>query len=100
MTLLVGLLCATLGVVCAEPPSVGDVQTAYERAAQLPTAKHVSGLQIVGIDCDPTATGFSCQVGFRIAGESDERVYLDAVALKPDADAGWLLVSGLCLSGR
>lgn len=97
MSVLAGLLCLTVG--CAEP-SIGDIQQAYERAAKLPGAKHVPGLQVVGIDCESRSDTYSCQVGFKVKDDGDDRVYLDAVELKPGNGEGWLLLSGLCLSAR
>lgn len=76
MSFLAGLLCATVGLPCAEP-TVADVQLAYEQAARMPQAKHLTGLKVVGVDCEPSINAYVCQVVFKIDGEADDRDYLE-----------------------
>jgi hypothetical protein len=99
MIALLGVLCSAFGLACVEPNTT-DIQSAYERASRLPNAKHVEGLMVVGAQCDREGALYSCQVGFKVDGEADNRVYLDAISLKQQDEANWLLLSGLCLSAK
>ena len=78
-------------------PSIPDLQTAYENASNQPGSTHIPGLKIVGSQCDLSSNGkFMCQIGFRIAGEPEDRVYLDVASVEPAGSGRWTLVSGLC----
>eukprot|EP01037_Dinobryon_pediforme_P032583 gene32583-37594_t len=81
----------------AAPPSTADLQAAFEAAASDSPQTHIKGLQILGAQCDMSSAGrYSCQVGFHLAGESDDRVYLDAIVVAPGPEGAWKLLNGLC----
>ena len=93
--LLLAGLAATPVALSAEP-SLPELQEAYEKAAAQAGSTHVKGLTIVGSQCNMSDGKFFCQIGFRIEGEADERVYLDVATVEPLPSEGFSLVSGLC----
>ena len=97
-------LLAALGLVCLlapaaageNRPDVAGVQRAYDEARPDAPGTHLDGLKILGVECRPAPAGrVSCEVGFSLAGEAEDRVYLDVASLERVA-GGWRLVSGLC----
>ena len=79
------------------PPTVTDIQAAYDRAALLAGELHDKDLKIVGLDCHPGIGGrYSCQVGFVKSGYDPTRVFLDAALVERGPSRGWKLLRGLC----
>jgi len=88
--------CAGLVAWRAEPPSVGDLQRAYDREASFAGADHDEDVVIVGADCSTDGeTRYVCQVGFKRSNENSERVYLDGALLERE-NGQWKLLRGLC----
>lgn len=80
----------------AQPPSVGDLQRAYDREATVAGADHDEDVVIVGADCSADGeTRYVCQVGFKKSSENWERVYLDGALLERE-NGQWKLLRGLC----
>jgi len=97
ITLTTAFLVSGASLAQATEFSVNELQEAYTRAAALPGSKHRESLQIVGSECEASGEKFSCQIGFVIANEDANRVYLDVATLKRDDNGQLLLTSGLCL---
>lgn len=79
-------------------PDLQVVQAAYDAAAADSKDKHTIGLKIVGVDCERVSgeESLSCQVGFKLPDQQDDRVYLDVAAVVRQPDGSWKLTSGLC----
>jgi hypothetical protein len=83
--------------VDAKPPSIADLQAAYDRAAAKAGELHDKDLKIVGIDCRPSpGRRFSCQIGFVKTDDDLDRVFLDAALVERAASREWTLLRGLC----
>ena len=96
VALAAGLLSAGGAQATPAAPGIAELQAAYDAAEQQSPTSHTRGLRIVGSDCEAAASGrFSCQIGFRLPDDAEERVYLDA-ALVEAADGPWKLINGLC----
>ena len=79
------------------PPSLTELQSAYENAAREPGSRHLPGLVILGSSCDDLREDkFFCQIGYKLSGEDEQRVYLDVASVQKAPEAGWVLVTGLC----
>jgi hypothetical protein len=104
-TILLGLLAVVAGGGLAlahwsagapRAPGIGDVQGAYDGAAASSGSQHIPGLKVLGVQCDKSAKArYSCEVGFSLPHQDDDRVYLD-VALVERSGARWKLLAGLC----
>ncbi len=97
--LLIGA-CPLVAASCGPadlPPTLAELQAAYAREAADSTALHDPTLTIVGIDCAGTGEGrYLCQVGYRSARQTSDRVYIDAALFTRDPRGTWTLQSGLC----
>jgi hypothetical protein len=79
------------------PPTIMDVQAAYDRAALAARELHDKDLKIVGVDCHPGTSGrYTCEVGFVKTDYDRTRVFLDAALVERSASKEWTLLRGLC----
>ena len=77
-------------------PDVSLLQDAYERESAAGSSLHDAGLRLVEAKCDNGATGrYLCQVSFVSAGDPDQQLYFDIIAVARRKE-GWVLQSGLC----
>ena len=91
------LLGGPQGTADAGPPTIMDVQSAYDRAALVAGELHDKDLKIVGVNCHPGTSGrYSCQVGFVKTDYDRTRVFLDAALVERGASRDWTLLRGLC----
>ena len=96
MWLIIGWVCAVVGISCGTVPDIDAIQTAYEREAGSGSTLHDKGLQILRSRChDSSADRFLCEVMFISKNDPAERLYFDIVAVTRIGD-GWQLKSGLC----
>ncbi len=81
----------------AGPPTIMDLQSAYDRAALVAGELHDKDLKIVGVDCHPGMSGrYTCEVGFVKTDYDRTRVFLDAALVERGASKDWTLLRGLC----
>jgi hypothetical protein len=81
----------------ASPPTIIDVQSAYDRAALAAGELHHKDLKIVGVDCHPGTRGrYACEVGFVKTDYDRTRVFLDAALVERGASKDLTLLRGLC----
>jgi hypothetical protein len=79
------------------PPTVADLQGAYDNEARGDSALHDKDLEILGLDCHTIGPSrFVCDVGFVETGGEPGRVYLDAALVERLPGQGWKLLRGLC----
>jgi len=79
------------------PPTVVDVQAAYDREVVVAGALHEKDLKIVRVEChsgDPNR--FFCEVGFVKTDIDSHWVYLDAALIEWTETGEWKLLRGLC----
>jgi hypothetical protein len=85
------------GTAEAGPPTIMDVQAAYDRAALAAGDLHDKDLKIVGVDCHPGVSGrYTCEVGFVKTDYDRRRVFLDAALVERGPSKDWTLLRGLC----
>ena len=88
--------CALIGVPCDRLPDTATIQIAYEQEASSGKTLHDKGLKVLGTKCHRNGKGpFLCEVTFTSAGDPEQRLYFDIVAVAPTTE-GWELKSGLC----
>jgi len=88
---------AASGTADAGPPTIMDLQSAYDRAALVAGELHDKDLKIVGVDCHPGMSGrYTCEVGFVKTDYDRTRVFLDAALVERGASKDWTLMRGLC----
>jgi len=80
------------------PPTLADLQAAYDSEAQLAGPLHDKDLKIVGLECHPGSapSRFYCEVGFVKSQLDPDRVFLDAAEVERRGPGSWKLLSGLC----
>jgi len=78
-------------------PTIENLQTAYNREANVAGGLHDRDLKIVGLEC-AAAEGakYACQVGFVKDEDGADRVYLDAALIERRGASDWKLLRGLC----
>jgi len=88
---------AASGTADAGPPTIMDLQSAYDRAALVAGELHDKDLKILGLDCHPGLSGrYSCQVSFIKTEYDPTRVFLDAALVKRGSFKAGTLLRGLC----
>lgn len=79
------------------PPTVGEIQMAYVRAASAAGELHDKDLKVVGVDCRPTGGRRRwCRIEFVKEAVDPKIVFLDTALLERKGDEGWTLLRGLC----
>jgi hypothetical protein len=101
LSLLLTWACSLLagcGEVVDRPPSVAELQAAYDRQAQVDSALHDSSLRILGTDCAKAeqAYFYFCEIGYHTSRQVGDRVYLDQALFFRDKRGDWALLNGLC----
>lgn len=88
---------AASGTAETGPPTIMDVQAAYDRAALAAGELHDKDLKVVGVDCHPGTSGrYTCEVGFVKTDYDRTRVFLDAALVERGGAKDWTLLRGLC----
>jgi hypothetical protein len=88
--------CALIGTPCDPLPDTATIQMAYEQEASSGKTLHDKGLKVLGTKCHRNSNGpFLCEVTFTSAGDPEQRLYFDIVAVAATTE-GWKLKSGLC----
>jgi hypothetical protein len=81
------------------PPTVAEVQAAYDREATAANTKHDKNLQILSIvRCEkPNSDKYTCLIEFTSRADPKEHLYYDVVSVA-NQDGRLKLKSGLCRS--
>jgi len=88
--------CAVIGMPCDTLPDAATIQAVYEQEASSGKALHDKGLKVLEARCHRNSDApFLCEVTFTSAGDPEQRLYFDIVAVAPTTE-GWELKSGLC----
>ncbi len=102
MACLLGkFLCALMighsGAATLEPPSIENIQAAFDREATTNDGKHDKDIKITGLEClSDSPPKYSCQVNFVRSEQNSGQVYLDVALVEWREDGNWKLLKGLC----